>query len=29
VTLIDVAGKGRFVTSLVDGAERIAELVRR
>jgi hypothetical protein len=29
VTLIDVAGKGRFVTSLVDGADRIAELVQR
>jgi hypothetical protein len=29
VTLIDVAGKGRFVTSLVDSADRIAELVAR
>jgi len=29
VTLLDVAGKGRFVTSLVGGADRIAALVQR
>jgi hypothetical protein len=26
VTLVDVAGKGRFVTTLADGVERVAEL---